>query len=59
MTQPAPGEGAELAQFLRSLADFFTTADERIDRALDSHYGFDTAVDWAICSLELHADRLT
>ncbi|MET8699855.1 hypothetical protein ABZW10_13430 [Kitasatospora sp. NPDC004723] len=59
MTQLAPGEGAELAQFLRVLADFFTTADEHVDQALDTHYGFDTAVDWVICSLELHADRLT
>jgi hypothetical protein len=54
-----PAEQAELAEFLRGPAAFFTTADEHIDHALNTHYGFDTAVDWVICSLELHADQLT
>ncbi|MEU8925689.1 hypothetical protein AB0D10_32955 [Kitasatospora sp. NPDC048545] len=50
---------ARRRDFRRGLAVFFTAADEHIDHALNTHYGFDTAVDWVICSLELHADQLT
>lgn len=59
MTRAVPAEQAELADFLRGLADFFTTADKHVDQAVNTHYGFDTAIDWVICSLEHQADTLT
>jgi hypothetical protein len=58
MTGTGPGEPAQLAGFLRGLADFFTSADEPVDQAVNDHYGFDTAIDWVIATLELHADQL-
>ncbi|MQS11359.1 hypothetical protein F7Q99_03395 [Streptomyces kaniharaensis] len=58
MTGTGPGGLAELAGFLRGLADFFTSADEHVDQALNDRYGFDTAIDWVITALELHADQL-
>ncbi|MFF2148450.1 hypothetical protein [Kitasatospora sp. NPDC058190] len=58
MTGTGPDDPAELAGFLRGLADFFTSADEHVDQAVNEHYGFDTAIDWIICSLEHQADAL-
>ncbi|MEU3344971.1 hypothetical protein ABZ723_08205 [Streptomyces sp. NPDC006700] len=47
------------ARRLRGPADFFTSADEHVDQAVDDRYGFDTVIDWIICSLEHQADALT
>ncbi|WP_436563565.1 hypothetical protein [Kitasatospora sp. HPMI-4] len=54
-----PAERAELADFLCGLADFFTTASTVVDEAVNTHYGFDTVIDWIICSLEHQAGTLT
>ena len=58
MTSPRP-EPAHLATFLTELAGFLEAAGPGIDSALAAHFGFDTAVDWAIGTLELSAEALT
>lgn len=57
---PSPGpEPVHLAAFLTELAGFFEAADPGVDKALADHFGFDTAVDWAIVTLELFTEALT
>jgi hypothetical protein len=58
MTPRGP-EPAHLATFLTELAGFFEAADPGVDSALADHFGIDTAVDWAVVTLELSAEALT
>ncbi|MFF4701138.1 hypothetical protein [Streptomyces chattanoogensis] len=48
----------DLAAFLTELAGFFEAADTSVDDALTTHFGFDTAVDRVVASLELFSETL-
>jgi hypothetical protein len=50
---------AGLAVFLAELHAFFETCNERVEGAVEAHFGFSTALDWITVSLELAREELT